>query len=107
MSVTTTANPATTQLSRTLADYDIKLTGAEADGPPAALNPRSSPSDNPEGWPTNFRNVPPYRPINRNLDMEERPGGSNGVERIFIAVMLHGVWLNAVSIKTPREKKLS
>jgi hypothetical protein len=50
----------------------------------------------PADWPTDHRRMPAYRPINRNLPFEERPGGSNPGEMVFIQVMLHGVWLNAV-----------
>ncbi|KAI8650624.1 hypothetical protein NCS57_01396800 [Fusarium keratoplasticum] len=30
------------------------------------------PVSNPEWWPGNFRNIPEYRPVNRNLDWDER-----------------------------------
>ena len=94
MSVTTTSNPTTTELHRTLDDYTIHLTGRETE----VLKPRSQPVvENPEDWPEDYHNVPAYRPINRHLDEEERPGGTHPIERVFIFTMLHGVWLNAVS----------
>jgi hypothetical protein len=96
MSVTTTSNPTTTELHRVLNDYTIHLTGVETE----PVNPRSEPAvENPENWPDDYHNVPAYRPINRHLDYEERPGGTNPIERLFIVTMLHGVWLNAVSWK--------
>jgi hypothetical protein len=95
MSVTTTSNPTTTELHRVLNDYTIHLTGVETE---TAVNPRSRPTvENPENWPEDYHNVPAYRPINRHLDYEDRPGGTNPIERLFIYTMLHGVWLNAVS----------
>ena len=94
MSVTTTSNPTTTELHRVLNDYAIHLTGVDTE----PVNPRSEPDVvNPEDWPEDYHNVPAYRPINRHLNYEERPGGVNPIERLFIATMLNGVWLNAVS----------
>jgi hypothetical protein len=93
MSVTTTSNP-TTELHRVLDDYTIHLTGVETE--PVNLRPEPA-VENPENWPEDYHNVPAYRPINRRLDYEERPGGTNPIERLFIYTMLHGVWFNAVS----------
>jgi hypothetical protein len=93
MSVTTTDNPITTQLHRSLGDYTIHLTGSDT----ADVNPRPSAAvENPANWPQDYHNVPVYRPINRHLDFAERPNGTNPIERLFIYTMLHGVWLNAV-----------
>jgi hypothetical protein len=98
MSVTTTDNPTTTQLQHVLQDYEIRLTVAE-NGAPAAPNPANAfQVENPQDWPQNYRRVPPYRPIDMNLDQEMRPRGTNPIERVFIFTMLHGVWLNAVRI---------
>ena len=99
MSVTTTANPTTTQLHRTLHDYTIHLTSVT--DAPEPVSAREGPAlETPANWPQNYHNIPSYRAIDPNLDMEERPGGTNPVERAFIFIMLHGVWLNAVSIST-------
>src|ERR1700733_6101392 len=92
MSVMTTAKSTTTQSHRALNDYTIHLTGASEQ--PDPVNPREEPTD----WPHDYHNMPAYRAIDRNLNMEERPGGTNPIERAFIFIMLHGVWLNAVSI---------
>lgn len=95
MSVTATANPTTTELHRALNDYTIHLTGEETE---TAVNTRSEPTvENPENWPEDYHGVPAYRPINRHLNREERPDGTNPIERLFIFTMLNGVWLNAVS----------
>lgn len=40
--------------------------------------------------------MPAYRPANRELDLNDRPAGTNPAEFVFIQSMLHGVWLNAV-----------
>jgi hypothetical protein len=97
MSVMTTAKLTTTQSHRALNDYTIHLTGASEQ--PDPVNPREEPAvENPADWPQDYHNVPAYRAIDRNLHMEERPGGTSPIERAFIFIMLHGVWLNAVSI---------
>jgi hypothetical protein len=54
-------------------------------------------SSNPANWPSQYRDIPPRKPINRDLDMTTRPGGANIAEQIFIATLLNGVRLNAVS----------
>ncbi len=98
MSATTTDNPTTTQLQHVLQDYEIRLTGTD-NAVSAAPTPGTAIStENPVDWPQNYRRVPPYRPIDRHLDREQRPDGTNPLERAFIFTMLHGVWLNAVRI---------
>ena len=99
MSVTLTDNANTIQLQHVLQDYEIRLTGAE-NGVPAASVPRAAIRvENPPDWPQNYRRVPPYRPVDTNLDREQRPDGTSPIERVFIFTMLHGVWLNAVRIE--------
>ncbi|KAJ5353342.1 hypothetical protein N7452_002316 [Penicillium brevicompactum] len=83
MSTTTT-----TQTISLLADYEVHHSGSDA------VNERETPPQ-PVEWPTHHRRIPAFRPTNRNLSFEERPGGSNPGEMVFIQVMLHGVWLNA------------
>ena len=100
MSVTTTANPATQTVFRLLADYELKHSGDEDLAPQniGTLNPRPAPDvQNPEGWTDNYNGVPPYRPINYNLDREQRPWGRPGAETPFVMVMLNGVGVVAVS----------
>jgi hypothetical protein len=100
MSVTTTSNPVTSSVLHVLMDYELHHSGSsERTKRPEPLESRDNPTLevlNPAGWPTDHRRVPHYRPINRNLYMEERPGGLDPMEAIFIMTMLNGVRLNAV-----------
>ncbi|KAL5340409.1 hypothetical protein BJX70DRAFT_361688 [Aspergillus crustosus] len=96
MSTTTTTTPATT-LS-ILADYELHHSGADPSSNNQNTASSSSPAQSatqPPTWPSDHRRVPPYRPINRNLDQAERAAGASVPEYIFIQSMLHGVWLNA------------
>jgi hypothetical protein len=105
MSATATDNPITTTLQHDyLKDYNIRLTGGDQvhateihPAPPNTDNHPSQTVENPPGWDDQHRDVPPYRPVNTNLDREQRPWGSNAVESAFVFTMLHGVWLNSVS----------
>lgn len=98
MSATITDNPITTTIQQDyLHDYQIRLSGgveeafsrSNEDSPPPA-------AENPPDWYDQHRQVPPYRPVNRNLDIADRPWGSNGVESAFVFVMLNGCWLKGV-----------
>jgi|ERR1700722_4567211 hypothetical protein len=99
MSVTTSTNTTTQTVLHVLADYDLHHSGDPKNpSEPAPPNCNTTAgSENPPGWDTEHRRVPPYRPINRNLDVTLRPGGTNIPETIFIATMLNGVHLTAVS----------
>lgn len=88
------ATTTTTQTISLLADYEVHHSGSDAVD---AVNEHEA-SPQPVEWPTHHRRIPAFRPTNRNLSFEERPGGSNPAEMVFIQVMLHGVWLNAVCI---------
>lgn len=93
-----------------LRDYTIRLTGAPTpphpeDGisrPPSPSPTLESPSaaqqQNPPGWESSYRQVPPHRPINRTLDAESRPWGAHGGQSPVIFAMMHGVWLKAVGL---------
>jgi hypothetical protein len=98
MSVTTTTNSITRTSLPVLGDYELHHSGTENDSQVANpdANSETTLAPQPRRWPSDHRRVPPYRPTNRNLDMDERPGGINAAEFVFIQVMLHGVWLNAV-----------
>jgi len=103
MSATTTDNPITLTIQRTLADYDLHISGET--GPNSSQSPIEPPNaihntpqvSNPHNWPRDYHRVPNYRPINRNLDMVQRPNGSSGPETAFITVMFTGIAINAVS----------
>lgn len=99
MSVTTTANPITRNALSVLEDYEVHHSGDPNSVAPAP-NEHPAPTNvqNPPNWPTNHRRVPAYRPANTNLSYEERNAGNNAAEYVFIQGMLHGVWLNAVSL---------
>lgn len=109
MSVTTTDNPITTSIQQDyLQDYNIRLTGSSDSVEATELHPAPPNTDNlplhnvenPPDWDDQHRDVPPYRPVNRNLDREQRPWGSNPIESAFVFHMLHGVWLNSVRFLT-------
>ncbi|RAH84252.1 hypothetical protein BO86DRAFT_397118 [Aspergillus japonicus CBS 114.51] len=94
----------TTSSTHTPQSYHLVLTGAE-DPLPVRLQSRQPQVPNPPHWPSHYRRVPRYRPVNRNLDPAERPNGSNAAEYIFVNVMLNGVRLNSLFV-TSYEKTL-
>lgn len=88
----------TSELQHVLSDYKLHLTGYDDSNSTSESHESSMPqTQNPPSWPTNRNRIPPYRPINRILDPEMRPRGSNAAEFIFINIMFTGVFLNAVS----------
>lgn len=102
MSNTTTIARATSaEIQHILTDYEIHLTGSE-DGTttqlPSLHQNRHSAAENLHNWPSNYRRVPDYRPINRELNFSERPLGNSTFEFLFLNVMFTGVATNAVSI---------
>jgi hypothetical protein len=101
MSVTTSANTVTSSVLHVLTDYDLHHSGSpESEGTPAPPNPRNdlaAETSNPASWPRDHRRVPPFRPIDRTLSIEDRPGGANLIEAMFITTLLNGVRVNAVS----------
>lgn len=99
---TTTTTPVTTAVREVLTDYDLHHSNtSESSGEAApvssAREETATSVSNPDSWPTDHRRVPPYRPINYNLDFAERPGGTDAAEYIFIAVMLNGVGVAATA----------
>ena len=99
MSVTTTANATSQAVLQALADYDLTHSGSE-DAVVEPPNPRSQAEEtreNPEGWRDDYHGVPPYRPINYELDREQRPWARPGIETAFVWTMLNGVGIVAVS----------
>lgn len=63
--------------------------------PPANDAPRPF-AENPSDWTNDWRQTPPYRPINRGLNRELRPWGTSVAEQGFILHMFEGVLLQAV-----------
>ena len=98
MSVTTSTNTVSGSVLQVLADYDLHHSGDPLNpSTPAPPNPAPTVEvSNPASWPNDHNRVPPYRPINYNLDMELRPGGANIPDEIFIGTLINGVRLNAV-----------
>jgi hypothetical protein len=86
----------TSTISSSLDDYHIHLTGS-GDALPIQMTHHRAASNNPPHWPTNYRRVPLYRPVNKHLDPAKRPNGASTGEYIFVNVMLNGVRLNSVS----------
>lgn len=108
MSVTTVDNPVTTAVSRAvLQDYDIHLTGDDTVAPPNSDSRPPQPAANPPGWDTEHRGVPPHRPINRELDLTQRPLGGNPVGDVFVTTMFTGVFFNAVSVEPTDKRNLT
>jgi hypothetical protein len=107
MSVTTTANPLTYNISSVLADYEITHSDSNAPldtTPNAHPRPTSSPHPEPaRGWPVDHRRVPTYRPINTELDQSQRRVYQNPIERAFIIVMFSGVFVESVSARSGSE----
>lgn len=94
MATTTTTTQTSTSSLSILADYELHHSGSEVPQLPERVP--VSHAAQPASWPSNSRRIPAYRPVDRELDQSERPAGSNPAEFVFIQVMLHGVWLNAV-----------
>ena len=108
MSVTTTANAQTYNISAVLADYNLHHSRDDSnDELNTSLNSHPSPtpgSSNPVEWPQDHRRIPPYRPVNRELDQTQRRVYLSNVERTFVGVMFTGVYVEAVSIAISREE---
>ncbi|KAF2113757.1 hypothetical protein BDV96DRAFT_495990 [Lophiotrema nucula] len=96
MSVTTTANAQTYNIRAALADYDLHHT--EETPLDTSVNTHPAPASqlqNPLNWPTDQRRVPPYRPVNTELDQSQRRVYQNGIEQVFVGVMFSGVFVEA------------
>jgi len=112
MSTTSTAGTTLTvqQLQGVLNDYTIRLTGDDSssrhDGIESPNRVEVPSIENPPNWPRNHYRVPDYRPVNRDLDPEERPKGSNAAEFAFLTMMFTGVYLNSVSYFSTSQDEL-
>ena len=97
MSVTTTKTRPTYSIARTLADYELHHSEPRADAAGEAAEPASqlrsgnAVQGNPPTWETDWRRVPPYRPVNRELDVASRSITLNAVETFFVYNMFHGI----------------
>lgn len=101
MSVTVTDNARITQARHYLADYELHHSQpadheARPAPPPNELGEVTTPG--PQEWETEWRRVPPWRPVRNQLD-EQRNTTQNGIERGFIRVMFSGVYMMAVGVE--------
>jgi len=79
-------------------DYQIRLTGGIEEAFARRNEDAPAPAaEYPPGWYDQHRQVPPYRPVNRNLDLADRPWGSNGIESTFVYLMMNGCWLQGIA----------
>jgi hypothetical protein len=84
-------------------DYDLIRTtpqihgdvDTEAVNMPTSNHEAQESVSNPPSWPTDHRDVPPYRPVNRQLDRSTR-SAENNVLALFITTMLSGCHILAV-----------
>jgi len=91
-------------------DYDLVRTTPQvhSDVDAEAVNiPMSNPDalqvvSNPPSWPTDYRDVPPYRPVNRHLDRSTRSAEHN-VLALFITTMLGGCHIVAETDRAYRK----
>ncbi|GKT50279.1 uncharacterized protein ColSpa_10460 [Colletotrichum spaethianum] len=84
MSATVTENPVTSTIQQDyLHDYQIRLTGGVEEAFARGNEDAPAPAaEYPPGW---------------NMDLADRPWGSNGVESAFVYLMLNGCWLQGVT----------
>lgn len=68
--------------------------------PSTSQQPTHVDREGPE-WANHYRRIPPYRPINHDLNQGERRVYINGAERAFITMMFLGVRNNAVCLGLP------
>jgi len=87
-----------THILNLLGDYELHHSDID-NAPPVKDEPHHpNPVANiPADWLHDHRRIPAPRPINYHLDFEQRPAGANPAVARFVYVMLHGVWVNAVS----------
>lgn len=98
MSVTTTENAAVYNTLNVLADYELHHSRAEPSAVAPPPNPNPNPATaNPEDWPSDRNRIPPYRPVQPDLDQSTRRVYQNPAERAFITMMFLGVRTNGVS----------
>ncbi|PYI05113.1 hypothetical protein BO78DRAFT_419972 [Aspergillus sclerotiicarbonarius CBS 121057] len=77
---------ATSTIPPSLRDYHLQLTGSNEGLPVKMTRPRV------------MSNNPPHWPVNKHLDLSERPNGASTPEWVFVNVMLNGVRLNSLFV---------
>ncbi|KAL2829636.1 hypothetical protein BJY01DRAFT_254924 [Aspergillus pseudoustus] len=61
--------------------------------PSVAPHPRAPVTSSPPKWPTKYRRIPPYSPVNHTLDMSERPTGDGPMISFFLVTVFCGCTL--------------
>ena len=100
MSSTTTQTLTAVSTQQILKDYELHHSGGSGSAPPPNANPPPPRVQNPPTWDTEHHRVPPYRPVNRELDLSVRRVYTSNAERNFVSVMFTGVFLQAVGAST-------
>ncbi|PKS12536.1 hypothetical protein jhhlp_000744 [Lomentospora prolificans] len=98
----TTETVTRTRTARTvLTDYELHHSGAsnDASSGPEDSSAARAPTQNPPEWPTTSRRVPPYRPADTERDQSQIRVYTHPIERVFIATMFTGVFVNATVAK--------
>jgi len=98
MTATTTETLTAVSTQQILKDYELHHSGGSGSAPPPNANPPPPRVQNPPTWDNEHHRVPPYRPINRELDLSVRRVYNNNAERNFVSVMFTGVFLQAVGV---------
>ena len=103
MSVTTTQNPQTYSIARTLADYNLHHSELDSEEHDATLNhrPTATTASVVDSWETEYRRVPQPRPIDRELDFDSRNTTLNNIERFFLFNMFGGILIVQVRPHNP------
>lgn len=99
-STTTTQTVPSYSMGRTLADYDLHHSEPAPETRRAGEDQDEGTEErhnNPPTWETEYRRVPPHRPINRNIDIASRSITLNGAEAFFVYNMFQGIRIVEVS----------
>lgn len=113
MSMTTTMTTTTVaaSLPSVLADYQTFRSDPQpaletASTASTAVTPSETRSSGPS-WPTDHRRMPPYRPINYNIDLGQRLTYNSGIEHAFISTMFFGIRVVTVRDSWQQPARLS
>lgn len=98
MSTSTTVTTTHPSHSLVLVDYELHRSGPPSENSTQSQYrtedsrvDESHSANSPLNWPTDHRRVPAYRPVNTNLDPEERIVFNNRGEQMFIRTMFFGI----------------
>jgi len=99
MSATTTETRTAVSTEQILKDYELHHSGSSESAPQTNATPSPPRVQNPPTWDDEHHRVPPYRPVNHELDQNERRIYNSNAERTFITVMFTGVIVEAVGAR--------